>query len=202
MYKKIFLFVLLISVSICSAQEVDESLQKLKSKFEDLKSFSTDFKAEYKMPDGGNNITSGKFFFAPDDKYRLEIKGIIISSDGEVTRTYQKSSNKVIINYTSEYPNSLSLNKYLNEYPELCSLSLVSNENLEGIKFLPKDDDLEFEYAEVYFNRDYIIKKIVIADYQGSVYTAYLSNQKSHQNFANSFFEYNGPEGVKVVDLR
>ena len=192
----------MVFVSISSAQNVDDTLQKIKDKFEGLESFSTDFKAEYNIPSSGSNTTTGKFYFAPVDKYRLEIRGIVISSDGEVTRTYQKKSNKVIINYTSEYPNSLSLNKYLFEYPEQCNLSIVSDDEFQGIKFIPKKDDLEFEYAEVYFDKDYLIRKIIIADYQGSVYTAHLSNLKAKQNFDDSFFEYNGPEGVKVVDLR
>lgn len=196
------LFVFALLTCSINAQNSQELLEQMQKKFEEVGSFSTDFSADFVLPGQGKRKTNGKFDYSPVDKYRLELQGIVISSDGEITRTYQQKTNKVIINYTSEYPNSLSLNKYLYEYPKQCNLSFVELEDLKGVKFIPKDSELEFESAEIYVDSKLIIKKMIITDYQGMVYTVRMKNLQASKTFSASHFKYEGSKGVKVIDLR
>ena len=68
-------------------------LKNLQSSFDSLKDFSADF---VQLNNGKVNI-EGKFFFKKENKLRLELKNLIIVSDGKTNWNYNKRQKKVIM---------------------------------------------------------------------------------------------------------
>lgn len=197
-----FLFISLLFIGSISGQSADELLKNIQQKFDSVEDFSTDFNSVYGIAGAENQKLNGKFFYKKKDKIRLELKNNIIVSDSESTWNYNIKTKKVVVNYTSEYPNTLSLNSYIFEYPTKCRLEKRIEDNRNVLRLISEDEELNFETADLFFTEDYLISKIRVTDFQGMSYTASLKNLKINNGLKDSKFVFTAPEGVRIIDLR
>lgn len=186
------------------AQSQSDLLKKVQDKFESIDDFKTDFTSTYGEQGGALQTLNGKFYYKKKDKIKLELKTNVIVSDSETTWNYNIRTKKVIVNYTSEYPNTLSLYSYIFDYPNKCTIEYPesSDKNYEIIKLTANDDELNFETVQLYINSKNVIGRIVIKDLMGKEYSAKLSNLKINNGLKDSFFKFSAPDGVRVIDLR
>ncbi len=173
-------------------------LKSIQQKYKSISTISAEFK---QLTDGKVNL-EGNFYFAKNNKIRLELKHSIIVSNGVTNWSYNKSENKVIItNYDKENPPLFSVDNLINTYPAMCQ---VSSELLNGKNVLvltAKNLSLKFSSIKIWLNGDDLIDKLLINSSGKTIemtFTDYRINQKLNE----SKFSFNPPKGSSVVDLR
>lgn len=197
---KIFLLTFLF-FQIFTGKILSQSLvEKVQNKFNSTKDLSADFVQQT------NDVINlkGKIKFKQKDKIRIELKNVLIVSDGKINRSYNKKRNKIIISSVDEEtPSVFSLRKLINEFPQKSNISEKKDSNTFILKIKPKKDSgLNFKAAELYFNIAYQIKKIIVEGSEYGVLKIIFSNYKENNGFSDSIFKITPSKGTETIDLR
>ena len=181
------------------AQTAESLIHSIQQKFKTINNFS----AQIRQSKLDGDYYSGEFFYAKGNKYRIEFKNFTIVSDGKSVWNFNKKINRVVITNLSDNPDAFSFEKFIFDFPAKCKTDAVDKSGKNySVKFIPTDEDLGFEWAEIRVTPDSLINKITIADYSGNTFTVELKNIKINQSLAGSTFEFKPKNGVKIVDLR
>ena len=203
---KFFCTVILLTALNCYAQDARTVVSNLQNKFKTIEDFTSTFKQTTNGSFADSNLTlTGKFNYKKKNKFKVELKNIELISNSETIWNYDKRLNRVVINSIEENQAFLNLDDIINNYPEECSAELVKNSGENKFYILemtPKNNKLEFSSAKIWIDKSYILNKIEIKDFSGSVYFVELTNIKLNQKLANSDFEFTIPEGCKIIDFR
>jgi len=175
-------------------------LEKVQKKFYSIKDFTADF---VQKSDGALNL-SGKIKFKQKDKIRIEVGNILIVSDGKTNWNYNKKTNKIIIsNIEEETPSIFSINQLINNIPSKGMVSERKDSNYNIIKVEFNDSSgINLDFAELYFNNSYKIKKILLKGDSFGILEIYLTNYKENVELKNSIFELTPSKGTEIIDLR
>jgi len=200
----ISVFIVLLAASVSLPQgNAGDVIKKMQQKFNSVNDLSADFKQT--AASGG---LSGKFYFKKKDRFRIELKSLIITGDGKNTWNYNVKTKKYIVNnFDPNDPSNLSLNRFVYDYPAKCGVSIAGSEMAGGsectvIELKPKSGELNFKKAKLWKDGQDLIRKIMFEESGGTVITVELSNIKLNQKLPDSKFTLTPPEGSKVIDLR
>jgi len=198
MTKKI-IFILIFSL-LTGFSNGQTMLEKVQKKFYSIKDFTADF---VQKSDGALNL-SGKIKFKQKDKIRIEVGNILIVSDGKTNWNYNKKTNKIIIsNIEEETPSIFSINQLINNIPSKGMVSERKDSNYNIIKVEFNDSSgINLDFAELYFNNSYKIKKILLKGDSFGILEIYLTNYKENVELKNSIFELTPSKGTEIIDLR
>ncbi len=199
----ISVFVLFFAVVI-NAQDGNSVLKKMQIKIKSADGFSSEFIQSFVNEQGKTTQNlKGKFVYANDDKFIVELKNQKIISDGTTVWNFNKIQKKVIINNVDDDPSAFSIKRYLFTYPDYCNVSIVSDSKFSNsIKLIPRNNDLEFSEVVIYADENYQIKKIYIIDTQNNKYLLELNKVSILNKVDSSTFQVEIPKGTKKIDLR
>ncbi|MHB1686495.1 MAG: LolA family protein [Ignavibacteriaceae bacterium] len=199
--KKIFaaiIILILFTQSSFSENKGEQLLKSLQEKFNSISNITADFK---QIVNGKVNL-AGKFYFEKNNKLRLELKNLIIVSDGITNWSYNKRENKVVIsNYDSENPPLFSIDKFIETYPSQCKVSSINEDGKEVLILTAKNSSMNFKTVKIWLNGENLIEKLLIDSGGKTVemtFTGYKTNQKNN----GSKFTFTPPKGSAIVDLR
>lgn len=197
---KLTLFILFFTVQIFPADSAEELLDSVQNKFDSI----TDLSADFSRITNGKTDLSGKFLFKKENKIRLELKNLLLISDGKTSWNYNKKENKVIAsNYDESDPSVLSIKNIIYKYPDECSISKEEDGNAEILVLIPgKNSGLNFNSVKLRINNNYLIEEALIEDKNNNIIELQFSNYKTNQNIAESKFSFTPPEGAEFIDLR
>lgn len=197
----IFLFAL-----NCYAQDAQSVILSLQSKFSETKDFTSSFHQTTSGSIAESNLNlSGKFYYKKKNKFKVELKDVELISNGTTIWNYDRRLNRVVINRIEENQAFLNLDDIINNYPEQCETELLNNtkeKNFFIVRLIPKENNLQFESAKIWIDKNFILTKIEIMDASGSVYFVELTNIELNKNLSGNEFEFTVPEGCKVIDFR
>ncbi len=199
--KKLLISVLLLGLSVATLSQSDASsvLRDLQNKYNSI----TDLSVNYSQQAGGKIGLSGKIFFKKENKYRIENKSQIIGSDGVYVWNYNPSQKKYVITNFEGGNNSIySINYLVYQLPNECLLSTRSEGNFLVLELKPKSAISDFKKIDLWINKEKLIEKIILNDFNNNTNEISLSNYKLNQKISDSLFSFNPPEGTKVIDLR
>ena len=183
-------------VGVCYSQTILEKVQK---KFNSTNDFTSDF---VQKTNGDINF-SGKIKFKQKDKFRIEFENILIVSDGRTNWNYNKKTNKIIISTVDETPSIFSINRIINDLPNKGVVTERKEENNNIVKIDFNDSaEVNFEYAELYFNNAYKIKKVLLEGVSFGILEIVFTNYKPNVGLKNSIFEITPSKGTEIIDLR
>lgn len=198
------LFLMILFATTLNAQTADEVIQKIQTKFSTVEDIKANFTQKIISSLDETPITlTGKFYFKKENNLRIEVKNSIIVSNGNTVWNNNKTMNKVIIsNYEGDYT-SFSLPEIINSYPRLCKKEIVSNlSGVTVIKLTPNDNQLSFKTALISVNKNDIIEKIQITDFNNMEFIFGLDSIKLNTKLSGQLFNFEPTEGVEVIDLR
>jgi len=198
------LFLMMLFAITLNAQTADEVIQKFQTKFSTVEDLKANFTQKIVSSLDEAPITlTGKFYFKKENNLRIEIKNRIIVSDGSIIWNYDQTANKVIISeYDSDYT-SFSLPEIINSYPVKCKKEKISNQSgLTVIKLTPNDNQLNFKEALISINKNDIIEKVKIIDFNNMVFIFELDSIKLNTKLSGQLFNFKPTEGAEVIDLR
>lgn len=196
----LIIFTLFIFIPLLLAAENGEQLVKsLQSKFNSI----SDLTADFRQTSNGKVTLAGKFFYGKGNKMRLELKNLIIVSDGKTSWSFNKKDKKTVIsNYDPADPSIISLERIINDYPSRCKLTLEKNGDVNVISLVPNKSGLSFKNAKIYINAENLIGKISLTDQSNNQIQIEFSNYQLNKNSGASTFIFTPPKGSKVIDLR
>lgn len=175
----------------------DSIIEKLQETFDQINYLQADFS----QISESNNAISGKFYFAKENKYRIELPNNVIISDGESIWNHDKSRKKVIISNIDEDPLAFSLRQYIYEYPSKCKITEEKDKDGYLLFLDASDTDLNFKSAKLWITSDYLIQKILVIDFADNPFTLQFGNITLLNSIDDSFFEFNKMD-IKVIDIR
>lgn len=196
-YLKYFL-AFIFTASVVNAQS--KLLKDLQDKFNSIKDFSADF---VQLSNGKENL-QGKFYFKKENKLKLELKNLIIVSDGKTNWNYNKKQKKVIIsNYDENDPSVLSLKKIIFDYPSKCSVteSVESGKNVLLLK-PEQNSGINAYLIKIWISKENLVEKVSMKESGGDIIEIKFANYKINTGLADSKFSFTSPEGTKTIDLR
>ena len=192
----ISLLLIFIFVSVGNSQTI---LKKVQKKFNSTNDFTSDF---VQKTNGDSNF-SGKIKFKQKDKIRIEFENILIVSDGRTNWNYNKKTNKIIISTVDETPSIFSINQLINDLPNKGIVTERKEENNNIIKIDFNDSaGVNFNYAELYFNNSYKIKKILLEGVSFGILEIVFTKYIENVGLKNSIFKILPSEGTEIIDLR
>ncbi|MDP3148993.1 MAG: outer membrane lipoprotein carrier protein LolA [Ignavibacteria bacterium] len=198
MKKIIFLSFLLIATLFSQGKDVP-LLKAMQNNFSSMNDFSVDFSQEI----NGRIVMSGKLTYKKENMLRLELKNLVITSNGVTNWNYSKKEKKVIISSYDEADASLfSPKKFVFDYPNQCKVKEIKEEGKNVIVLIPGSSAQDFKQAKVYPTDDNILEKVIVTGNDGRVLTFHFSNFRGNQNFDKEKFSFQIPQGTKIIDLR
>ncbi|MBU2493852.1 MAG: outer membrane lipoprotein carrier protein LolA [Bacteroidetes bacterium] len=204
---KLFFIVAILFIAINNyALDSLSVIKNLQNKFNTVQDFKSSFKQTTNKSFDDSELTlSGTFYYKKKNKFKIDLKNILLVSDGISIWNFDKRLNRVVINKIDENQSFLNLDDIINNYPELCTSNLLkenSDSKFYAVSLKPKNNNLEFESATLWIDKNYILTKIKILDSSGSEYFVELSNIKLNQNLSDAEFVFITPEACKVIDFR
>jgi chaperone LolA len=200
MNKHIKFLLFLLFLSQANFGQNSKLLNNLQSSFNSLKDFSADF---VQLNNGKVNL-AGKIFFKKENKLRLELKNLIIVSDGATNWNYNRSQKKVIIsNYDENDPSVLSLKRIIFDYPSKCQVSEGPESGSNILILKPNTNSgINAYLIKIWVNKDNNVEKVSIIESSGNVLEFKFSNYRIDAGIPDSKFSFTPPQGTKVIDLR
>lgn len=186
-------------MSIITAQGKD-ILNKLQKKFLLINDLSADF---VQYTNSQKNL-EGKFFYKKDNQLRLELKNLLIVTDGKTNWNYNKKQKKVIISdYDENDPSVISLRKIIIDYPSKCTVTESDEAGIPVIELKPETGSgINAQLIKIWMNNEHFVRKVLIKSDSGSDLEFRFSGYKINPGLPDSDFTFNSPEGIKIIDLR
>jgi len=190
---------LLLIISLFIYQNNSDSIvEQLQNKFENINFLQADFMQSA----GGTNSLSGKFYFAKENNYRIELTNNTIISDGSSIWNIDNRRKKVIISNVDEDPFAFSITDYIYNYPSKCEVTEEDLENGYLIIFSGEKTDLNFKIANLHVDENFFITKIQVFDFAGNSFTLNFNNIKIKDDINYSLFTFENESNHKLIDLR
>ncbi len=201
------LFALLITGTLYAQNNAQCLLKKTLDKMSSYKNFKSDL--SYSMVNKQNNIHEKKTgtILVEGDKFRIEIMGQIIISDGKDMWTVIKDSKEVMLSTLDPNdPSNVSPTKILEEYSDY-KAKFERGQRRRTLKTLLLTSRKKATFDKVTIVIDasrFLVKRFSLYDNDGNVFTYNIYNFKANINFPKGTFTYNPREfpGYELEDMR
>ena len=192
-----------------SKKQAEKLLQSVIDKVSSYNNFVADL--SYTMVNTDMNINekkSGKIFVS-GNKYRIEMPGQTIISDGTTLWTYLEDSQEVMVSNMEDSDQSISPTKILTSYnkdydAKFDKDATYKNSNLKLID-LKSSEGIKFEKMSVLVNAKSLeLENFSIYDKNGNVFTYHIINLKPNAELEAGTFTFDPKKypDVEVVDMR
>jgi chaperone LolA len=197
----VIIFLIIILVNSLNAQDNGkELLSTVQKKYKSINDLTADFRQSINSK---SNVT-GKIQYSRGNKLRLELKNLIIISDGSNLWNYNKSQKKVVISRVSpDDPSFFSPDKFISGYPSKSDVTTEKEEGYDLLVLVPrKESNLDFKKVKIWLDHEYLMTRILVENLSGAIMDFQLSNYKLNQNLPDTKFTFIPPEGTNIIDLR
>ena len=212
MKKLILILFVLTAWSGLKAQKDKDAGALLKAvinKISEYKNFEADL--SYTMVNKEMDINEEKNgkIYVEGDKYRIEMPGQIIISDGKTLWTYLEDSQEVMISNMEDNDQSISPTKILTSYNKDYKAKFGSDPKYKKgslkLIYLKSDKNPNFEKMSVVVDADKLeLKSFSVYDKNGNVFTYNILNLKPNVDLPEDTFTFDPKKypDVEVVDMR
>ncbi len=195
-FVRIGLSAVILFTSMFFQESADDVLKKVQNKFNSIESFSADFFES-------QSSAKGVFYFKKENQFKIVTAKQEITNNGSTIWNYDQKLDRVVINSVENETSSFSLRQYLFDYPEKCEVTLTDTNSVETVlEFTPQSDELGFSSAKIYIDENYLVQKIELENGMDSSIKFEFKNIKLDIDFSEEFFNYNPPQGSRIIDLR
>ncbi len=201
------LLALLFTGTLYAQNNAQDLLKKTLDKMSSYKNFKSDL--TYSMVNKQNNIHEKKIgtIFVEGDKFRIDIMGQIIISDGKDMWTVIKDSKEVMLSTLDPNdPSNVSPTKILEEYSDY-KAKFERGQRKRTLKTLLLTSRKKTTFDKVIIVIDasrFLVKRFSLYDNDGNVFTYNIYNFRANINFPKDTFTYNPKEfpGYELEDMR
>ncbi|MCD4698503.1 MAG: outer membrane lipoprotein carrier protein LolA [Bacteroidales bacterium] len=186
-----------------------EILERLTAKTESYKTIKVEFTYKMLNKEADINESTDGALLIMGNKYRLNIAGQDVISDGETVWTYIEDAEEVQVNEVEDSEESITPNKLLSSYNDDFRSKFIK-ENFQYGATVNVVDLTPFE-GKTYYKVRLIIDKskdqlyeITIFDKNGSTYSYIINKFITNLDVSASEFTFNESDypGVDMIDMR
>lgn len=194
-----------------SDEAAKKILDNVSSKFKTYKTVSANFTLNIENSTGKSLGTKTGVVYMKGSKYRVDISGQEIYSDGDNIWTLDKSANEVQITKFDPSTNTLTPQKMFTNFYDKDFLYKLNDETKKGAKTIQQIELTPLDKTKMFFkvlvDIDKASKNIVstkVFEKNGNRYTYTVNSLKVNSPLAETLFVFNvnSAPGVEVVDLR
>lgn len=208
----IFLVLAFVNVMGQEYKDAGKLLEAVINKVSGYKNFEADL--SYTMVNKEMDINEKKNgkIFVEGDKYRIEMPGQIIISDGKTLWTYIEDSEEVMVSNMEDNDQSISPTKILTSYnkdyeAKFAGDSKYKKGDLKLIYLKPgsKSKDNNFDKMSVLIDKKNLgLNSFSVYDKNGNVFTYHILNLKPNIEMPAGTFTFDTEKhpDVEVVDMR
>lgn len=194
-----------------SDPDAKKILDNVSAKFKTYKSVSANFTLKIENSDGKVQGTKSGVVNMKGSKYRVNISGQEIYSDGSNIWTYDKSANEVQLTKFDPAANTITPQKMFTNFYDKDFLYKLNSEAKQGNKIIQEIELTPVDKTKAFFkvlvgidkNSNNIVSTKVF-EKNGNRYIYTIYNMKTNINLAETLFVFNAKNypNVEVVDLR
>jgi chaperone LolA len=195
---KLLTFIFITGIIYAQSNAVD-ILKSVQNKFRQINNLNVEITqtANSEIP------LRGKLFFKQPDSYRLELSNQIIITDGKTFSNFNIKQKKLIIsNFEKSNDNIFSINYLLFEVPAKSNVSATVDGKLDKLTLKSKEASFPYQFIEIWVDRDKLIRKVRAVENTNTSYEIVFGQYNINQNLKSDIFNFNPPEGTKIIDLR
>ncbi|RMH61233.1 MAG: outer membrane lipoprotein carrier protein LolA [Calditrichaeota bacterium] len=208
--KCLLVSVLFLLPVLLSAQDVEDIIEDVQERYEDMENFSALFKrVETFQLTGTVSETVGKVWVKDGTKYRFESDDQQIVTDGKTVWSYNALNKQVIVDRVRTESGALLPRDMLFKYPREYLSTLLRTEKQNGndlfvIKLTPRGKVTGvIKSMKIWVEDDrWLIKKIETTDLNGNRTAFEISHIDTEHPIPDKKFVFEAKPGVRVVDLR
>jgi outer membrane lipoprotein carrier protein len=210
---KSLLFIILIfnlqSLYAQKGKDAETILKELTEKTKSYKTIKVDFTYNMDNPDAKIHESEKGTLLLEGDKYRLNIAGQTVISNGKTSWTYISDANEIQVNTVEDNEDAITPNKLLSSYYENYKSKLIGEESKGGQTYqiieLKPSEDKSYSRIELTINKELKrIAKIAIQDKNGNTFSYIVNDFKPDVPVKASDFTFDPKEfpGAEVIDMR
>ena len=202
---------LLISVSLFaqSDKKAEKLLEEVIAHTSSYKNFKANLSYTMVNTEMGIDEKKSGVIFVEGDKYRIEMEGQVIISDGKTIWTYLEDSEEVMVSDVGSNEESISptqiLSKYNNNYKaKFGNDKKYKNSNLKEINLKPNDKN-NYEKMSVIVNSSKLsLESFSVYDFNGNVFTYHIVDLQADLELPTDAFVFDSSKypDVEVIDMR
>ncbi|HSN08338.1 MAG TPA: outer membrane lipoprotein carrier protein LolA [Hanamia sp.] len=186
-------------------------LDNVSAKFKTYKTVTADFTLSITNANGKVEGTKKGTVYMKGSKYRVNISGQQIYSDGDNIWTYDKSANEVQLTKFDPSSNTITPQKMFTNFYDKDFLYKLNGEKKQGNKIVQEIELTPVDKTKTFFkvlvNVDKATKNIIsskVFEKNGDRYIYTINSMKTNTNLPDSLFSFDAKKypNVEVVDLR
>ncbi len=203
----ITLIIPMITGTVDRSAEQSDSVKKIVAKARQLNTATTTARINFTQSGGGAD-GSGVIEYAQGNKFRLDIPGRTVVSNGSKTWSFMKSKNQVIINKAAS-GGQVTPNDILQSFPGDYSTSLAGSTTVGGNAVWKVDATAsgdrrigDITNATLYIDKkSYRFRKITVTSPSLGTMTLTITGAEYNVSIPASRFTFVPPSDAKVIDL-
>jgi outer membrane lipoprotein carrier protein len=190
-------------------QKAATLLDEVSTKTKAYKSIKADFTYTMVNKQAGINEEKTGTLLVSGDKYKLNIVGQIVISDGKTIWTYIKESNEVQINSSDNKDDAMTPSKLLSSYNENYKSKIIRDKSqtdpsVETLELIP---NVSKNFTKVILSVDKTKKQIrsfALYDKNGNIFTYKVTKFTVDVPFSPADFTFDPKQfpGVEMIDMR
>ena len=211
--KTLTLAIILFTVVSAQAQSdarAHEILKGVSAKYKSFNSLEADFTLTLDNPSEKIKDTQKGTVALKGNKYKVEIGGQTIVSDGKTVWTYLKDANEVQITEATNDKDAITPTNIFTVYEKGFKSKFLEEKKVDGktiqvIELVPEDSKKPFFKVQLNIDKaDKMIQSAKLFDKNGNHYIYTLNNIKPNSVANESIFTFNTTKypKIEVVDLR
>jgi outer membrane lipoprotein carrier protein len=202
------LFILLLVLSLSAYAQDKKAMTLLNEVSEKTQSFDNiKIRFEYKMLNKAQGINESLdgWLLSKGDKYKLDVAGQQIISDGKTMWTFMESVNEVQINEPMDDEEGFNPRNFLKSWADKFKARIISESGNEVVlELLPKE---AAAFNKVHVKVDKSKKQlmaITMFDGSGNEFVYAIKDFITNESIPDSSFDFNPADhpGIEVIDLR
>ncbi|MDC1106163.1 outer membrane lipoprotein carrier protein LolA [Prolixibacteraceae bacterium] len=210
MKKTLLLFTIILSTTLSYAQMDGKSIiDNFTKKLESYPSIEASFEFTLENKEAEISDTNTGKLVIHGDKYRLDMLGIEIYSDGKTSYSFMPSTNEVNISTVdSEEEGAVDPAKMFRMYKEGMKVRLLNttkrgNVTEYEIELIPSTED-NFNKLVVFITSENKLNKAITYANDGNVYTININEMITDKKFEDGYFKFNKANhpDVDIIDMR
>ena len=190
------------------AQDADELIRRLESRYNAVSALQADFTQTMSSAYSDLNESFSGTLLMQGPRYRVETHGQTMVTDGAVTWIYNEAENQVLINQNDTSDEGFSIDRLFTDYSSRFIVRSVGTERIDGkahfvLNLEPKESGSFFETVTVWMRSDdAIISRIKVVDQNETTMRFDLDNVTFDPDLKADAFTFSPPQGAEVIDLR
>ena len=203
------LLALLLAPAAATAEDAQDVLTRVRKKYDSITDATLAFSQDVRFPLAGiNQRLEGRLLLKKTNKYRVELDGQTIVTNGQTVWSYAAATNQVLIDRFKLNERTLSPERLLTTAPDEYASSVVGKEKVASTETIvllltPRSESSSVKSLKLWVDEGTsLVKQVLLVDVNSRETQYTVRDIDINKGLEDSRFVFDIPEGVEVVDLR